>query len=593
MATIQFTGLGSGLNYTDWIKTLVSNKQSAIDSLQDKSDTLTAAKTDTSTLKTTYSSLLTAITKLTDASLSSDWDVFSKTKLTSSNTDAVSVTGTGNAAIQTLSMSVTKLATSTSATSTTPVASYISGDTSYSKIKNGEGTTGSFSFFVDNAKYSVDIAKDDTLESIMTKINVATVSDDNPDGLIKASIVDGKFTIDAGDSKLTLGTSQDKSNIVAVLGLTKDSDGTSYTSSTKLYGFDSTAALTGESSGLNTPVTEGTFSIGDATFKVESGTTLKQLLSQINSSTSAGVSAAYDESTGKLTLTSTETGAFNIDMADGTSNFLSAFGLVSDGKIAEGSQTLGENAQFVINNKSYESFSNTVSSDTTGISGITFNLTKVTTENVKVTASQDSSQALSAVKSFITAYNKALADIDTLQKPSYDKDDNYQYNLFQYDTSLSTMRRSLKQSIGYAKTGEADYKTLSSIGISTGKVGTAVDTATNSLVLDEDTFLKALATDPAAVKELLLGSSSKGTTGFVGELKIQVDGALDSTNGYFSSKIKSFESQIDRYDKTIERKTRSLELYTEVITSQFQAMDKAINTLKNQYSNWTSSTSSS
>ena len=592
MATIQFSGLGSGLTYTDWISALVDAKKAPITTLSTKVSTITDAKTDTTTLKGYYSTLSSSLTKLTDSNLSSSWDLFSKTSATSSNTDTLTVTNSGNANIQSLKISISQLATNTTATSTSAVSSYIDEDTKFSTIKNGEGTTGSFTFYVDNAKYSVNVEKDDTLGDIMDKIKQATVSDENPDGLVSASINNGKLTLDAGSSTLTLGSSKDESNLVSILGLKKNTAGTSYESGNALYDLNTKATLTGSDSGLSTPVTEGTFKIGGKEFKVDSSTTLASLISKINSS-DAGATASFDEKTGKLTLTSEDTGAFNISVEDGTSNFLSVFGLTSDGKIASGSQTLGDNAIMTINGTTYESFSNTVGSDTTGLSGLVFNLKEVTEtdSNVKVNVSQDSSQLLSAVKSMISAYNAALSNTDKLQAASYDKEGNYEYNLFQYDTSLSSIRRSLRQEASYFNDSDI-YSSLSTIGISTGAAGQDAKSTSTSLVLDETKFLAALKEDPESVRKLLIGDGSEDSDGgFAGKLKKVVENSL-STDGYFSSKTEVFDSQVKRYNSIIEKKTRSLELYEKVITAQFQAMDNTIATLKSQYSNFTSSSSS-
>ena len=77
-------------------------------------------------------------------------------------------------------------------------------------------------------------------------------------------------------------------------------------------------------SSLNTRVTpvEGTFYINGVEIEVESTDTISDIVDKINSS-SAGVTAVYDDTTGKLELTSSS----EIRILNGTSNFIEVFNL--------------------------------------------------------------------------------------------------------------------------------------------------------------------------------------------------------------------------------------------------------------------------
>lgn len=86
-----------------------------------------------------------------------------------------------------------------------------------------------------------------------------------------------------------------------------------------------------DSSGMTTAVDEGTFTINGVKFTVADSSTqsLNTIINQINSS-SAGVTATYDATTDKVTITNTDannTDLINFGDTDDTSNFLSAINI--------------------------------------------------------------------------------------------------------------------------------------------------------------------------------------------------------------------------------------------------------------------------
>ena len=96
------------------------------------------------------------------------------------------------------------------------------------------------------------------------------------------------------------------------------------------------------------------------------------------------------------------------------------------------------------------------------------------------------------------------------------------------------------------------YKTLNSIGISTGAIGTSVSSDTTKLQFDEDAFLEALQNNTSEVQALLQN--------FVENLETQVKKVNDTTEGYFAVKTKSIDKQISILDDTIDRKNYHLKL---------------------------------
>lgn len=581
--TITFSGLASGLDTDSWVEALVSVKQEAVTELQSKVTTLQSSQKALSTMKSYFSSFSTTLSKLGDSRLNTSSDAFSQFKTSSTNSGAVTATASTNAIAQTIDVSVSRLATSTVASGDIKLGQEVTGSTKYSELTGA--TTGTFSFYVDNKKYSTDITSSDTLDTIGQKMVDATKSDENPDGLISYSVSGGKFSVDAGDSSISLGSTQDKSNFVSTLALKADTDTNSYTSSTSVNKFSMSSKLLGANSPFGSSLTAGTFTLGDATFTIDENTTLSSLLNKINSNSDAGVTASVDPTTGTLKFTAKSTGSFNIGMEDGTSNFLELSGLTQNDGIKAGTQTLGKNALLNVNGKDIESFSNSVTSETTGLSGVVLNLTDTTDENEKanITIAQDTSSTLSSVKTFVADFNSLVSSAQSTKST----DDN-----FKYESGLSSLINNLRSASSSVTLSSGDYRTLADIGIkikstnssSTDDDGNTTYSTSYKMELDEDTFNKALANDPEAVKELIVGNTDNGTTGFVGELQDVVDGSLKSSKGYFDVKSSSFTTKISSLESKIDKKNESIEAYKSRLEEKFDAMEQMISKLNTQYS---------
>lgn len=574
--TISVTGLGSGLNYDSWISALVAVKQAKIDAVSTDVKSISTQETALSTLKSSYTALQTAVKTFTDAL--SDTSVFNQKSAASSSTD-VTAAVTSGASVQNLKVTVEQLATNTTAKSATVAGSYVDSNTKLSDISEGAVKAGYFTMYVNGTKQKINVDSSTTLGTLASSI----------DGLagVKASVSnDGKLTISGESSTdtLAIGANGDTSNFADVMSLTQSNITnedhtvtTSFTSSKSLFDTNTSTSLT-NAEFAGGKVTAGKFTIGSAEFTINSDTTLDSLIGQINSSADAGATAYWDSNAGKLVLESTDGGAINInvesDVANGGSNFTSIMKLTSsDGKsLTDGSQTLGVNAKLTINGTSITSSSNTVTSDISGISGLTLTLNKQTTSDATVAITSDTSKATEAVNTFVSAFNTVIANTDTSTSKT-----GYLYG----ETVLNSLRNKLRTMVTSA-TGNATYSTLSSIGITTGAVGTSVTENTNKLVVDSTKLTEALTSNPDAVKKLFLGDTTANTTGIMSQMKTTLDNSLDATNGYFVKRESSFESSADRLNDKIDRMNLSLTAYKAQLETKFSAMDKIISNLKSQ-----------
>lgn len=588
MGEITFSGLASGMDTSAWIEALVSIKQKSVTTLQNKQTNINSTKTVLDTVKSNVSALRSSIEKLTDSKLGGSFDLFSKNTVSSSISDVVSATANEKAARQSLDVVVKQLATSTVATST--YNAKIDESTLFSKLSSGNAETGNFSVFVNGKKNEIAIEEDTTLGDIIEKLN-------NIDG-VNASVSNGKFSITAEDGQeIVVGSSTDEANFSDVLGLVRNSETgnyESYNSVSDVNTADRIVDIFGNDA-------LGTFKIGKQEFTVDENTTFKSLINTINTKVDSGVTANWDASNGTLALKSKAEGAFNINIEAGTSNLTNLLGFttgsvdesgnylkdengnfISD--VAQSTQVLGDYAKFTVNGKEMYSSSNTVTSDISGIDGLTLTLKAVSkadesgeVKSAKISVEQDSSSIVSALKSFIESYNKTISNID--DKTSYGE-------ALYGETSLTSIRNNLRRT-ATSEVSDASLKVLANIGITTGSASNSTDTSTvNKLQLDEKKFLEVLQNDPEGVKQLLLGDNSgnAATGGVLSKLEKITEDSLATSTGYFDAKAKSYDKQIESIKTSITNAQMKVDSYQARLEKQFQNMELIISQMQNNYS---------
>lgn len=320
---------------------------------------------------------------------------------------------------------------------------------------------------------------------------------------------------------------------------------------------------------------EGSFKINGAVINVSEDTTVDSLVYQINNSSNAKVQAHIED--GQIVLQSTEYGASAIEVEETNSNFVNWAGWHDDNY-----QTMGQNAKYTVNGKEKESATNKLTNAETGITGLSLELLSVTgdeTVTVNITRDADADSVLSAMETFITNFNKAINDTDT--------ETDSEGNLYG-ETSLVSIRNRLRTMITSTVNPNGVYKSLSDIGITSGAPGMDVDADTTSLVIDEDKFYEAFSANPAAVRELLIGTSSDSasgkTNGLMQQIQEGLEPALDTESGYFTARNTSLNSEIKSLTEKISKKEDALVTYEERLTKKFNYMDQVISNLNNQFS---------
>ena len=577
--TISFSGLASGLDTSSWVEAFVSAKKEEITPYQTKLETYQSTKTTLNDTRSLFSTLRSALEKLTDAKFGGSFDLFAQNTATSSNEDIFTATVTSGAARQTYDITVEQLASFTKATSKDSASAVADDSTKLSNLGIKEG---SLTTYVNGEKHVVNIDSDDTVGDLKAELaGYGVKAEIDEQGVLKLSAQSEGDTIH-------IGSTTDSSNLVSLVGLTQQEDGT-YASTNSLFKASVASKLTSADSGFNEQITAGTFTIGDATFTIDDKTTLSSLISEINNNDDAQAYAYWDDATGKLSITSKKEGASYINIEAGTSNFTDVMGFTTSEWNDEGelvsskmyteTQELGKNAIFTINGTKMTSTSNTISSDVSRIDGVTLTLKSVSKEedgNTTLNIEQDTSKLKDAVNEFITAYNDAIAKVEEVTASGAD---------LHGETSLTSLSRTLKS---YATSSNATnggiYKLLSDIGISTSEAdGNNLSTDTYKLSLDEEKFLKALEENPDSVKSILTGEN-----GVLSMMENTVEQSLKASVGFFDVKTSTLDSQISNMEEKISKKNSSIETYQAQLEDKFYKMEMAIAQMQQNYSSFLS-----
>ena len=576
--SISFSGLASGLDTSGWVEALVSVKQEKVTTLKTDLNSLQLVKNSLTSTRTVFNELRNAIEKLTDNKFGGAFDLFGKNIAKSADESIFTATANSDAIRQDYEIAVQQLATFTKATSKETVSAVADDETKLSSLGITEG---SFTVYIDGIKTSVDIEKETTLGELKSKLATAGVNTEvSEDGVLK-------FTAAEEGKTLDIGSTTDKSNLISLTGLTKQEDG-SYISTNSLFRANISSKLTSADSGFSEQITAGTFTIGNAIFTIDDKTTLSSLINDINKNEDAQATAYWDDSTGKLTITSKKEGASYINIEAGTSNFTDVMGFTTteydengniiSSKMFTDAQELGKNAMFTINGTSMTSTSNTVSADISRISGVTLTLKSVTEEDkgaTKLSVSQDSSGLIDAVKGFVDAYNKSIEKVNEVTASGAD---------LARETSLTSLKNTLRTYANSSNDSNGGiYKLLSDIGISTGEADSSnISTSnTDKLVFDESKFKKALEENPDSVESILAGEN-----GILNLMESSVEQSLKASVGFFDVKQSTLDSDIKKMEDKITKQQKKISTYQAQLEKKFSNMELIISKMQQNYSSF-------
>jgi flagellar hook-associated protein 2 len=480
-----------------------------------------------------------------------------------------------------------------------------------------------------------------SIQTIFSNINSA-VQGATGDATFNIGFVAGTDTVQITDANnpISLGSSGDQGNLLSVLRLDQaqvvNGGSSGSVTGTAGVGGINQASMFNVSNNANykIAVTSGTFTINGVQISVDNTQdNLASIIKRINGS-NAGVLASYNTATGQITLTNKNTGPQAIVLGAGsdTSNFLSATGLTSG---SGATTTLGSQASVTFQDASGGSHTVYSSSNnvTTAIPGVQINLLSNAAQPFQITVSQDSTQLVSAVNTFVSAYNAAIseinnatatpivsqsaagssvgvpasksvgggvlfgnADVEMIKDQLVNMVSSFLPSASGY-TSLSQLGLNLTSSFTQLVANSSNSDSSSSS--STGSQGNAVTTQTvagtdGQLQLDVSALTKAFAANPSSVQNLLAGSqgmiTQMGTyltgitglptqtaSGFLGN--IPATSLMQGFENSNSSQISSIQQQIQLIRDNANQQADALRaefVNTETQLAGFQALQSQL-----------------
>jgi len=558
MASLQLSGLASGLDWKSLVDQLMTLERAPINRLEQEQSSNTLKSNALRDLGTKISSLKTAAGTLKDQTL------FSGRIASSSTTGSTwALSPSSGATAGKYQIAVSQLATSArregalDITQGIAATNDVSGVTLATMRTAGTITAGTFS--INGTK--VTVATTDSLKDVFDAIALATGND------VTATYdpVADKVSLDsASNTPIVLGAANDTSNFLQTLKLTNN--GTKNIASYGSLGAARTGTLLVDA-GLKTPITgvdgdgAGTFSINGVSidYNVNSDS-LSSLMKRINAS-SAGVTASYDVVNDRMQLANSVTGDLGITVSEATGGILGALGLTG------GYTTVaGKNAAFSVDGgPTLISASNTLDATAHGISGLNVTVDSVSTQTITVAA--DTAKMRSKIEGFISAYNAVGTFLDEKTKIT-SADGKVTPSVLTDNRDVQAWGRDLRNLAFQAVAGlTGTIKRIDDLGLDLDRNGQLsiknsdkLDAALADHAGDVEAFFTSATTGFAAKFDTLLGNQAK--------LGTDAQARLTKTN-----------SDIDRQIADLERRMTQ---QRELLTNSFIAMETAQSRIQQQ-----------
>ncbi|NUU60927.1 flagellar filament capping protein FliD [Paenibacillus agri] len=381
----------------------------------------------------------------------------------------------------------------------------------------------------------------------------------------------------------------------------KDVDGNP-TGTSKNAGISSSQPISAIYSGNETSITIGSGVSGEtaATITFSPTDTIDSVINKINNNKDAGVTAVYDSTTGRMSITRKETGNKDIVLTGALFNEGFEFNAPK--------VTQGQNASVEING-----ITTTQSSNRFTINGveIALNGTTPTGQTSQIEVSQDVDKMMSTIKSFVESYNATIATLNqktseerfrkflplsTEQRAAMKEDEitlwetKAKSGMLSGDSIINKALTDMRMAMIGNVTINGKEMNITQIGITTSNYSEK-----GKLILDETKLRNALESNPEDVYALLGQSDTSTKTGFtatdglLSRLKKIDNIALTSMyEKAGTSKISSdlttpfivssqMGDQLRNFESRITDLNRRLTMQETQYYKQFTAMEKAMN----------------
>ena len=322
---------------------------------------------------------------------------------------------------------------------------------------------------------------------------------------------------------------------------------------------------------------------------------------------SAGYNASFDSGTGRIFISSKDSGEVNGFTLGGTAEALNALGLT-----AEGSHFVSaEDAKIRLNGAEFTSSSNTFS-----INGLTITAQGTTkdengndTAPISLNTDVDVDTIYNNIKSFIKEYTSVINQLDALynadsaddydmltdeEKEAMSDDEIEKWEskiksaLLRRDSSINEVAEAMKSATIKSYTVDGTKYSLSSFGIETLSYFLAEDNEKNALHIDGDPDDEAVSGTTDKLKKMI-ASNPDAVSGFFTQLATTMYSSLQRLSR--TSTLRSYgnfydDKKLDEDYRNWEKKISDYEDYVADIEDkyykQFTAMEKAMSDLNSQ-----------
>lgn len=510
VSTIRFTGLSSGLDTESLVKAMMMTQQNKIDKQTRKQQLYNWKQEAWKEMNNKINAFNEKyIDKLKMQS------TFIKNKITTSNDNAISVSENSNIGNGVHKVQINQLATSAYMTTKKANAQVkpIEEDIQLSELGVTEATKISI-----NGK-ELELQPNETLKDLKDKLSAENIelSLDKNQISLKSNAADSvEIKVVSGDTKILNKLGMSKSDKVT-LEAGKTQKGTQIRT-TSISGSTTLGTLL-DSSG--NPIVSGDLEITVNNKKVTLSPTdtIDDMIKKMKKA-DTNLAINFDSGNKQFFVSSTITGKDSKTQINASSSdankLLEALGIVHQGDSA---LTEGKNALYSYNGMSFESESNNVK-----VNGLEMTLKEVTNGEITIQGTPNTDELVSFMKEFVSEYNKLMEEINTKlttkTKSGYEPltdeekeatseanvekiEQHIKDGLFYRDSDLMALRDSLRDTVSGVVQGNDTYKTLHSIGITTGNWR-----ENGKLYFDEETFLKAFQEKPDEVMNLFAGTGN-------------------------------------------------------------------------------------
>jgi flagellar hook-associated protein 2 len=285
---------------------------------------------------------------------------------------------------------------------------------------------------------------------------------------------------------------------------------------------------------------------------------LDALVARING-LGAGVTAStfFDGQGYRLSLTSTNSGAGNDLLVDGSAGGLSFTELSKshDAAIEFGGTALGSGA--VVTSPT-NTFSNVVS-------GVDLTVNSPSNQNVSVTVAASPTDITTAVQNFVDAYNSIRSNLDTAT--DFNSTDFSTGVLFGTSAALN-----VDQDLSHVLTsqffGVGSFTSLAEVGISLDNTG--------KLSLDTNKLQSAFASDPASLQKLF----TDPTNGIAAKFSNTLSTLVGDDNSVLPAQTQALADTISTNAKKIQDMSDALDRQRQTLLDQFAALESTVATLQ-------------